>query len=112
MIGNAGGYIGLVLGYSLLQLPDFVIVIVTRMKRWLSQIQNRRNQGYAKMLAVIINDKLITPKVIAQKEIDEACDTKGNDVCTDARYEVMMKRIEKLENYVDSKFDEIIKRME
>ena len=96
----------------MLQLPDFVIVIVTRMKRWLSQIQNRRNQSHTKILAVIINDKLITPKVIAQKEIDEACDTKGNDVCTDARYEVMMKRIEKLENYVDSKFDEIIKRME
>ena len=102
----------MVLGYSLLQLPDFVIVIVTRMKRWLSQIQNRRNQSQTKILAVIINDKLTTPKVIAQKEIDEACDTKGNDVCTDARYEVMMKRIEKLENYVDSKFDEIIKRME
>ena len=112
LIGNAGGYIGLVLGYSLLQIPDFIIVIFTRTKRWLSQIENRRNQNHTKVWTVKLNDKELTSKGISQKETNEFCDTKGNDVHTDAKYAVMMKRIGQLERSMDSKFDEILKRME
>ena len=102
----------MVLGYSLLQLPDLIIVIVTRTKRWLSQIQNRRNQGRTKVWTVKINDKEHTSKSILQKEFNEACDPTENDVCIDAKYEAIMKRIEKLEHSMDSKFEEIRKKME
>ena len=102
----------MVLGYSLLQIPDFIIVIVTRTKRWLSQIHNRRIQRYTKVWTVEINDKELASKSILKTEINEACDTKGNDVCTDAKYEAIMKRFEKLEHSMDSKFDEIRKKME
>ena len=102
----------MVLGYSLLQIPDFIIVIFTRTKRWLSQIENRRNQNHTKVWTVKLNDKELTSKGISQKETNEFRDTKGNDVHTDAKYEVMMKRIGQLERTMDSKFDEILKRME
>ena len=102
----------MVLGYSLLQIPDFIIVIVTRTKRWLSQIQNRRNQSHTKARAVKINDKELTPKDILQKETNETYDTKRNDVCADTKYEIIMKKIEKLEKSMDSNFEEIRKSME
>ena len=102
----------MVLGYSLLQIPEFLIVIVTRTKRWLSQIQNRRNQSHTKVWTVKINDQELTSKSILQKEINEACDTKGYGVCTKAKYEALMKRIEKLEHSVDSKFKEMRNKME
>ena len=102
----------MVLGYSLLQIPDFIIIIVTRTKRWLSQIQNRRNQTHKKEWTVKINDKELTSKSILQNEINEACDPGGKDVGNDAMYELIMKRIEKLEQSVDSNFEEIKKKME
>ena len=59
-----------------------------------------------------MNGKELTSKSTLQKETHEACDTKGNDVCTDAKYKVIMKRIEKLEQSMDYKFEEIRKKME
>ena len=35
LIGNAGGYVGLLLGYSILQLPDFFITI----KQWICYLK-------------------------------------------------------------------------
>ena len=102
----------MVLGYSLLQIPDFIIVIVTRTKRWLSQIQIRRNQSHTKEWTVKINDKEHTSKSILQKEFNEACGTKENNVFTDAKCEAIMERIEKLEHSMDYRFEEIRKKME
>ena len=34
LIGNIGGYIGLCLGYSFLQIPDFILYVVEKLKRY------------------------------------------------------------------------------
>ena len=48
LIGNIGGYIGLVLGYSLLQIPDFIIFIVRRTNGWRSEINKSRYHNNSK----------------------------------------------------------------
>ena len=41
LIGNVGGYIGLCLGYSILQIPDFVVFILCKAKMNIFRIRNR-----------------------------------------------------------------------
>ena len=36
LIGNVGGYIGMCLGYSLLQFPNFLLLITDKIKKWYS----------------------------------------------------------------------------
>ena len=42
LIGNIGGYIGLCLGYSLLQVPDFLLVLVSQIKNYILHKQNKK----------------------------------------------------------------------
>ena len=81
----------MVLGYSLLQIPEFIIFVVTHTKQWFSQIQNRRNQSHTTVRTVKINDKELPSKDILQKETNETYDKKRNDVCADTKYEIIMK---------------------
>ena len=37
LVGNIGGYIGLFLGYSILQIPDFIVVIFCKVKMFMSR---------------------------------------------------------------------------
>ena len=37
LIGYIGGYIGLILGYSLLQIPDFVVMLYLKVKKYLEK---------------------------------------------------------------------------
>ena len=37
LVGNVGGYIGLCLGYSILQIPDFVLFILYKVKMYISR---------------------------------------------------------------------------
>ena len=44
LIGNIGGYIGLCLGYSLLQIPELVVFLVKKFSSdWSEHRLNRRN---------------------------------------------------------------------
>ena len=46
LIGNIGGYIGLCLGYSILQIPGFVLMIVSKIrKRRLTSFPNCKNEN-------------------------------------------------------------------
>ena len=40
LVGNVGGYIGLFLGYSFLQIPDTILYIVSRLKKYSKQSHN------------------------------------------------------------------------
>ena len=42
LVGNVGGYIGLCLGYSMLQIPDLVLLIATSIKRSFGKIQKKQ----------------------------------------------------------------------
>ena len=42
LIGNIGGYIGLCLGYSILQVPDFLLGIVSKIKKYVLHKQEKK----------------------------------------------------------------------
>ena len=97
LIGNIGGYIGLVLGYSLLQIPDFIIFILGKTKGWSSGFRERRYRNQTKAWNVIENEKASASKSQSAKESTENRDTKGYFVSTNVRFESVIKRIEQLE---------------
>ena len=43
MIGNIGGYIGLCLGYSILQIPQFIVLILCKVKVYISRLKDKIN---------------------------------------------------------------------
>ena len=102
----------MVLGYNLLQIPNFILFIITRTKRWFSQIQYRKDQDRTTVLSVSINERELTSIGKLEKEMNEVCNRKGAICCADSKYEKILKIIEQLEKSMDSKFGEIIKRME
>ena len=42
--GNAGGYLGLFLGYALLNIPDLIAFLVSLTKKWMAK-RNKENQA-------------------------------------------------------------------
>ena len=43
LIGNIGGYIGLCLGYSILQIPQFIVLILCKVKVYISGLKDKIN---------------------------------------------------------------------
>ena len=43
LIGNIGGYIGLCLGYSILQIPQFIVLILCKVKVYISKLKDKIN---------------------------------------------------------------------
>ena len=41
LVGNIGGYVGLLLGYSILQIPEMIVVIARQLKRWYIERHSR-----------------------------------------------------------------------
>ena len=44
LVGNAGGYIGLLLGYSVLQIPEFFLLILKNLKRYFLEIRGGQDR--------------------------------------------------------------------
>lgn len=97
LIGNIGGYIGLVLGYSLLQIPDFIIFILGKTKGWSSGFRERIYRNQTKAWNAMENEKAPASKSPPAKESTENGDTKRDLVCTNAQFESVIQRIEQLE---------------
>ena len=97
LIGNIGGYIGLVLGYSLLQIPDFIIFILGNTKGWSSSFRERRYHNQTKAWNVIENYKASAYKSASTKESRENRDAKRDFVSTHAQFQSVIERIEQLE---------------
>ena len=43
LVGNSGGYIGLCLGYSLLQIPNLILFVMKKLKKYSSELRSRQN---------------------------------------------------------------------
>ena len=97
LIGNIGGYIGLVLGYSLLQIPDFIIFILGKTKGWTSGFRERRYRNKTKAWNVMENEKPSASKSPSAKESTENWGTKRDLVCTNTQFDSVIQRIEQLE---------------
>ena len=96
-----GGYIGLFLGYSFLQIPDFIILIVLRAKSWLQKIREGRGQNQTETLKVIVHEHMSISQGKPKRESNE--DWEGNRLYVGINdYKELITRIEQLEKSVKS----------
>ena len=56
MVGNVGGYIGLCLGYSFLQIPDLILWIIQKLKKYFPTLRSRRNSVGPFPLRMVANE--------------------------------------------------------
>ena len=80
-IGNAGGYIGLFLGYALLHLPDLILFLYEKFSPMFIAFLNRqRIVGVNKSIVYNVGDKR-KKEVVPQATNSENCETtsKTND---------------------------------
>ena len=98
LIGNVGGYIGLFLGYSFLQIPTLVAFLVTQGKGWLSHIRGRRKK--TKELTVTMNQKLFESRIKSNNKRNENRNRNGVFADTKFQYVELLKRIAQLESYI------------
>lgn len=54
LIGNVGGYVGLFLGYSILQLPDILCKILKNMKKWFVKLKQARSENDRSVISIAI----------------------------------------------------------
>ena len=91
LIGNVGGYIGLFLGYSFLQIPDFILLIVVRGKRWLKQTGEGRDQNKTKTVEIIVQEDMSASQGRSKRESNK-------DYVSINAHNELIARIEHLEN--------------
>ena len=101
LIGNVGGYIGLLLGYSFLQIPNFIILIVLRAKNWVERIQDGRDPNQTKTLKVMVHENLSASQGGSKRESND--DWEGNRLYVDINaHKELIARIEQLEKSAKS----------
>ena len=101
LVGNVGGYIGLFLGYSFLQIPDFIILIVLRAKNWVERIQDGRDPNQTKTLKVMVHENLSASQGGSKRESND--DWEGNRLYVDINaHKELIARIEQLEKSAKS----------
>ena len=101
LIGNVGGYIGLFLGYSFLQIPDFIIFIVLRAKRWLERIREGGDRNPTKTSKILVHESMSASQSRSKCESNE--DWEGNIIYVDNNaHTKLIARIEQLEKSVKS----------
>lgn len=54
VIGNIGGYVGLCLGYSILQLPDFVHKMLMKLKKWFLNVKQARSDTGSSTVSIVV----------------------------------------------------------
>ena len=96
-----GGYIGLFLGYSFLQIPDFIILIVLRAKSWVKQIQEGRDPNQTKTLKVMVHENLSASQGGPKRESNEDWEANRLYIDINAQKEIIA-RIEQLEKSAKS----------
>ena len=101
LIGNVGGYIGLFLGYSFLQIPDFIILIVLRAKSWVEQIQEGRDPNQTRALKVMVHENLSASQGGSKRESNEDWEANRLYIDINAQKE-LIARIEQLEKSAKS----------
>ena len=98
LIGNVGGYIGLFLGYSFLQIPEFLILVYLRAKRCCAKIRERRDQNQTRTLNIRVHENNSSLQGRWENESNEDC--AGNDRIGDKNVhpKELIARVEQLEH--------------
>ena len=59
LLGNIGGYIGLCLGYSILHIPDLILLIMRKLKKYYSELRPGRDSiGPMPLRIVVLENQL------------------------------------------------------
>ena len=58
LIGNIGGYIGLCLGYSILQIPDFIVFILCKLYSYFPTLRNDKLRMDSRIPSILKNTNL------------------------------------------------------
>ena len=85
------------LGYSFLQIPDFILLIVVRAKRWLKQTGEGRDQNKTKTVEIIVHEDMSASQGRSKRESNKGWEESRLYVDINAHNE-LIARIEKLEN--------------
>ena len=98
LIGNVGGYIGLFLGYSFLQIPEFMILVYLRSKRWFAKIREGRDRNQIRNSNITVHENILSLEGRWENESNE--DYVGNDCIGDKNVhpKELIARIEQLEH--------------
>ena len=96
-----GGYIGLFLGYSFLQIPDFVIFIVLKAKSWFKQIREGGDRNQTKSLKLLVHERKSASQSRSKRESNENWEGTRGYVDNNAHTE-LISRIEQLEKSLKS----------
>ena len=77
LIGNIGGYIGLCLGYSILQIPEFVTLLFLK---WNKRFSDYRMKNAVLDVSVDVRDKSGSIKMVNSYERDNSKEDILNDI--------------------------------
>ena len=89
------------LGYSFLQIPDFIIFIVLRARRWLERIREGGERNQTKTSKILVHDTMSASQSRSKSESNE--DWEGNRIYVDNNaHTKIIARIEQIENSVKS----------
>ena len=102
LIGNVGGYIGLFLGYSFLQIPDFILLTVLNAKRWFVRIREGKDQNQTGTIQVTVQESISASQDRSKRRSNG--DWAGNECFADinVHHKTLITRIEQLEKSTKS----------
>ena len=98
LIGNIGGYIGLCLGYSILQIPEFVTVLFYK---WNKRFSDYRMKNAVFDVSVDVRDKSGSIKMVNSYKQDNSKERILNDI----------RCLKKEVNDINIKLDDITRSM-
>ena len=96
-----GGYIGLLLGYSFLQIPDFIILNVLKTKGWFEQFREKRDQNQTRTLKITIHENISASQDRSERESNDGWERDQRYVDINSHKE-LIARIEQLEKSAKS----------
>ena len=100
LIGNVGGYIGLCLGYSFLQIPDFIVFILSKTKFNLFRLAKDKIESNAEYPIMHVEtgfDNASSRNNVPTQGSDQA----NNIACTNTDLEKLYEIIKRLEGRVE-----------
>ena len=100
LIGNVGGYIGLCLGYSFLQIPDFIVFILSKTRFNLSRLTKDRIESKSEYPITYVETGFDNAKS-SNKSSTEGSDKTANIACTSTDYDKLYEIIKRLEGRVE-----------
>ena len=100
LIGNVGGYIGLCLGYSFLQIPDFFVYILSKTRFDLSRLTKNKIASNSEHPITYVETGFDNARS-SNNSSTEGSDETVNIACTSTEHDKLYEIIKRLEGRVE-----------